>query len=98
MPQLARDAFEDLPEHFVILVPSDRCKRYREAWEQYADHINADNAFYSDGDLITVELTEPNTLAEKLGLTVTTDSKSSVWAHDYQYVTSIRGDYSNVHS
>ena len=97
VPQLARDAFEDLPENFVILVPSDRCKRYREAWEQYADHINADNAFYSDGDLITVELTEPNTLAEKLGLTVTTDSKSSVWAHDYQYVTSIRGDYSNVH-
>ena len=97
VPLLAADAFKDLPQDFRILVPSNRCKLYRDTWTQYADHINADNSFYSDDDLITIELTEPNTLAEKLGLKVTTDFKSSVMGWDYYYVTSIRGDYSNVH-
>ena len=97
VPELAADAFRDLPSTFSILVPKQLCKLYRATWPQYADHINPDNTLNSGNDMITVELTEPNTLAAKLGLTVTTDSKSSVWAHDYQYVTGIRGDYSNVH-
>ena len=97
VPMLAADAFKDLPHDFVILVPTDRCKRYRAAWTQYADHINADNSYYSGASIITVELTEPNTLAAKLGLTVFTDSKNSVWAHDYHYVTCLCGDYSNIH-
>ena len=97
VPQLGNDAFRNLPYNFQILVPKQLCKLYRSKWPQYADHINPDNTLNSGDDIITVELTEPNTLAAKLGLTVTTDSKSSVWAHDYQYVTGIRGDYSNVH-
>ena len=97
VPVLGEAAFRDLPDDFQILVPKTLCKLYRTKWPQYADHINPDNTLNSGDDIITVELTEPNTLAAKLGLTVTTDSKSSVWAHDYQYVTGIRGDYSNVH-
>ncbi|MBQ3753929.1 MAG: leucine-rich repeat protein [Prevotella sp.] len=97
VPELGNDAFRNLPADFRILVPKTLCKLYRTKWPQYADHINPDNTLNSGDDIITVELTEPNTLAAKLGLTVTTDSKSSVWAHDYQYVTGIRGDYSNVH-
>ena len=34
VPQLARDAFESLPENFRILVPKKLCKLYREKWAQ----------------------------------------------------------------
>ena len=41
---------------------------YREAWVQYADHIVCDRT--RNDDIKTVVLTEPGTLAEKLGMEV----------------------------
>lgn len=44
----------------------------------------------TDDDIITVTVTEANTLAQALGLTITTDKR----ADGQQYVSSARGDYS----
>ena len=92
-PTLAQDSFKDLPNDFQILVPKEYCKLYREKWAQYADHINPDNATYSDEEIITVTLTEANTLAEKLGLTMTIKDGYS----GSRYVGGLKGDYSKVH-
>lgn len=93
VPELAADAFASLPADFRIYVPKSSCKLYREQWAQYADHINPDNATYSDEEIITVTLTEANTLAEKLGLTMTIKDGYS----GTRYVGGLKGDYSKVH-
>ena len=94
VPTIADDAFafqvDWFKDDFRIYVPKELCKRYREAWPQYAQYINADNSRYSDDDIITITLTESNTLAQKLGLTITSDKKFS----GRKYVSSARGDYS----
>jgi hypothetical protein len=92
VPELAADAFESLPNDFKILVPKGLCKVYREKWAQYADHINADSRHYADSDIMTVTVTEPNTLAKALGLTTTIEDV--LWSSDY--VNSLKGDYSNI--
>ena len=93
VPALAQDAFKDLPKDFQILVPKEFCKLYREQWAQYADHINPDNTTYSDEEMITVTLTEANTLAEKLGLTMTIKD----WYSGVRYVGGLKGDYSKIY-
>ena len=94
VPTLAMDAFISLPADFSILVPKQYCKLYRERWAQYADHINPESTNSDYTEIITVVLTEPNTLAEKLGLTITTD-----WASGFggNYVKGIKGDYSQIY-
>ena len=97
LPTLAADAFSDLPADFRILVPKSLCKLYRTKWVQYADHINPDKDYSSD-EIMTVTVTEPNTLAEKLGLTVTTDTHTlGSYGGDIYFVNSLKGDYSKIH-
>ncbi len=94
VPTIADDAFKFqvdwFKDDFRIYVPKTLCKRYREAWPQYAQYINADNSRYSDDEIITVTVTEPNTLAQALGLTITSDECFD----GHEYVNSVRGDYS----
>ncbi len=93
VPELAHDAFRNLPSDFSIIVPKTLCKLYRSKWEQYADHINPDNSYYSGDDIIVVRTTAPNTLAEKLGLTTTASAGiDSFWP----WITSVSGDYSKI--
>ena len=94
VPTLAMDAFISLPADFSILVPKQYCKLYRERWAQYADHINPESTNSDYTEIITVVLTEPNTLAEKLGLTITTDRASEFGGN---YVKGIKGDYSQIY-
>ena len=94
LPTLAEDAFVDLPDGFQILVPKNLCKLYRERWAQYADHINPDDASDNlDDEIITVTVTEPNTLAQALGLTTTLKSYG---AYGSSAVNSLKGDYSKL--
>ena len=93
VPMLENDAFKDLPADFRILVPKSLCKLYRSKWPQYADHINPDDT--SDGNgIITITVTEPNTVAKKLGLTAGLSDVSLVWSG--KWVNSLRGDYSKI--
>ena len=100
IPTLALDAFCDLPKDFRIYVPRELTQAYREAWPQYANHI-AVNATTLTNDIIEVTLTEPNTLAEALGLKVVVepshlydDVESNVY--EGKIITSITGDYSHI--
>lgn len=100
VPTIADDAFKFqvdwFKDDFRIYVPKTLCKRYREAWPQYAQYINADNSRYSDDEIITVTVTAPNTLAQALGFTVTTDNRNPFTnrGETIEYITSARGDYS----
>ncbi len=88
VPELAEDAFRDLVPNFEINVPKKLCKLYRTKWPQYADHINVEKIDYAATDIITVTLTEPNTLAEALGL-------SKVTYRD-RVLKYLRGDFSKI--
>lgn len=93
-PELGENAFDDLPADFRILVPKKLCKLYRTAWPQYADHINVDQDAYDNGDIITVVLTEPNTLAEKLGLEANIGLDfMNTWDDT---LLGVRGNYSHI--
>ena len=94
VPVLAEDAFVDLPADFQILVPKNLCKLYRTKWAQYADHINPDASFDSNDDIITVTLTEANTLAEQLGLKQTLTDKTALYGG--RFVINLSGDYSHI--
>ena len=97
VPEIDRDALRDLPADFRIIVPKTHVKRYREKWDQYADHIVPEDEDFRN-DIIEVTLTEPNTLAEKLGLKV----KVRLWQNSQikwdtiSIVDVITGDYSNI--
>ena len=100
VPVLERDAFRDLPIDFQIIVPKSHVKRYREKWAQYADHIMGEDEKFRN-DIIEVTLTEPNTLAEKLGLKTTTVKKGTYRGmdekeRDLYCITSVTGDYSHI--
>ena len=94
VPTIADDAFDFqvdwFKDNFRIYVPKTLCKRYREAWPQYAQYINVDESHYSDDNIITVTVTEPNTLAHALGLTY----KWKISGRNLKCITSVRGDYS----
>ena len=75
-PQLAANAFEDLPEGFVIYVPEGKEDHYRKVWSQYADHIKG---YKQENDEIkVVTLTEAGTLGESLGFSVNMDEPNDV--------------------
>ncbi len=76
IPTLAENAFESLPEDFVIYVEAGKEDAYRKAWSQYADHIQGYKQQTDEIKVVTV--TEPGTLAEALGFTVNMDSPSDV--------------------
>lgn len=88
---LAEDAFEDLPENFVIMVTEGLEDQYREAWPQYKEHIQGYRE--SRVNIIEVTLTEKNTLAEKLGITVKSEEN---WSGASTFVTSITGDMPTI--
>ena len=77
IPQLAKDAFKDLPADFVIYVPTGKEDDWRAAWTQYADHIVGYRADET-ANIIEVTLDEAGTLGEKLGLKVTMDAPDNV--------------------
>ncbi len=91
VPELAHDAFRDLPAGFKILVPKKLCKLYRTKWPQYADHIN--EYVYQSNDLITVTVTEPNTLDKALGLEM---SYKSDWSFSNVKPTGMKGSYGHI--
>ena len=86
---LEPDVFESLPADFRIYVPKMYIAKYQERWSQYKEHIVVDESSYSDDELITVTLTEPNTLHEKLGLQVELSS------HNH-WLEGVKGDYSRI--
>lgn len=88
IPTIEADAFADLPDNFLVYVPSDSVNAYREAWSQYAHHIVCDRTRYDD--ITTVELTEAGTLAEKLGMEVVMEPD------DPSNIKEIRGDYTKI--
>ncbi len=88
---LAEDAFEDLPENFVIIVPEGLEDQYRKAWPQYKEHIQGYRA--PRVGVTEVTLTEKNTLGEKLGFTV--KSKDN-WSGASTFITSITGDMPTI--
>lgn len=68
-PMLDNDVFSGLPEDYVIYVPDAAVEKYKSDshWKKYADHIQAVS---SKPSVFEVTLTEPGTLADKLGLTI----------------------------
>ncbi len=90
---LAENAFRDLPKDFRILVPRRFAKLYRTRWAQYADHINADDTYMADGNILTVTVTAPNTLAQALGLKIDTSTKILEIG---VILSKVQGDYSNI--
>ena len=66
---LGTDVFADMPEDYLIYVPETAVEAYKEAWPQYADHIQSVSQKYTG--IWEVTLTEPGTLAQELGLTIT---------------------------
>ena len=91
---LAKDAFRHLPADFRILVPRRYAKRYRTEWAQYADHINADETYEGNRDILTVTVSEPNTLAQALGLNATYGSDAGMATQ--LFLRGLRGNYSHI--
>lgn len=91
--ELAEDAFADLPADFRIFVPRRYAKLYRTQWAQYADHINADESYEGNRDILTVVVNEPNTLGKALGLEINTHEAV---ASSTKYLVGVRGDYSRI--
>lgn len=87
IPELAADAFRDLPSDFVIIVPMGKEDEWRKAWTQYASHIIGYRPDEKSA-LTEVTLTEAGTLGEKLGLEVTMDAPDNVGR--------ISGDYYKI--
>ena len=77
IPGLAADAFEDLPQHFVIYVTPGEEDAYRKAWPQYADHIKGYHG-EKENEIKVVTVTEPGTLGEALDFTVDMDAPDNV--------------------
>ena len=77
VPELEKDAFESLPEDFVVWVAEGTEDTYREKWEQYKDHIQG---YRSSGRVNIREITlkEPNTLADSLNAIIYMDDEDVV--------------------
>ena len=71
IPTLEKDAFESLPEDFVVYVTEGEEDAYRAAWTQYADHIQGYRAPRTA--IREVTLKKANTLADSLNATITMD-------------------------
>ena len=93
VPELVGDPLKNLPSSFVVYVPRNVVKAYRTKWAQYADHINPEATVAATDEIKTVTVTEPNTLAQALGLTVTMGQS---WNRKYDWINSVRGDYTDI--
>ncbi len=69
-PGLAKGAFDDLPDDFVITVVEGYEDKYRKAWPEYASHIKG---YRPELNIREVTLEKMNTLADSLGLVVHMD-------------------------
>ena len=96
VPMLEADAFASLPADFKIFVPKKLCKLYRQKWAQYADHINVDQSTYSNDEILTITVTEPNTLAKALGMDMKISWAGAAGSLIYSAASSLRGDYSRI--
>ena len=76
IPTLAENAFESLPKDFVIYVTVGREDDYRKAWPQYADHIQGFKQIRDE--IKEVIVTEPGTLADALGFSVSMDTSNDI--------------------
>ena len=76
IPTLAENAFESLPQEFVIYVNEGKEDEYRKAWPQYADHIQGFKKQTDEIKVVTV--TEPGTLADALGFTVSMEKPNDI--------------------
>ncbi|MGN0281291.1 MAG: leucine-rich repeat protein, partial [Prevotella sp.] len=86
VPQLAPDAFESLPEDFVIYVNGGMEEAFKEGWSQYADHIFGYRSKITKVKEVTLK--KAGTLADELGLTLTMKND------DPSNIESITGNYS----
>ena len=66
---LGADVFAEMPSDYVLYVPETSIRVYKAAWPQYASHIQSVTEKHTG--IWNVTLTEPGTLAQKLGLTIT---------------------------
>lgn len=66
---LGTNVFAEMPEDYILYVPEAAVETYKAAWPQYAHHIQI--LSNRNTGIFEVVLTEPGTLAEKLGLTIT---------------------------
>ncbi len=103
VPAIGADAFESINKDFVVYVPESKVEAYRTAWAQYADHIRVAGAGNSADEIIEVTLTEPNTLAEALGLKAIVeegylryDNTDESKREKVRIVKGITGDYGNI--
>ncbi len=67
--ELGNDVFVGLPSDYVFYVPEEAVEVYKSKWPQYADHIQSLSNRHTG--IYEVTLTEPGTLAEALGITIT---------------------------
>ena len=79
---LGTDVFLTLPADHVIYVPDAAVETYKQEWSKYADHIQAVST--KPTGVFEVTLTEPGTLAQALGLTITNEDSEPL---------AIRGSY-----
>ncbi|MBQ2126913.1 MAG: leucine-rich repeat protein, partial [Bacteroidaceae bacterium] len=66
---IVNNVFDNLPEDYVIYVPEEAVETYKEYWSLFADHIQSLSNKHTG--IYEVTLTEPGTLAEALGITIT---------------------------
>ena len=66
---IVNNVFDNLPEDYVIYVPEEAVDTYKEYWSLFADHIQSLSNKHTG--IYEVTLTEPGTLAEALGITIT---------------------------
>ena len=80
---LVDNAFSGLPDDYVFYVPEEAVKTYKTKWPAHADHIQAISTKHTG--IYEVTLTEPGTLAEKLGLTITSTDPLTISGNYSKY-------------
>ena len=66
---IVNNVFDNLPEDYVIYVPEEAVDTYKQQWSLFAGHIQSLSNKHTG--IYEVTLTEPGTLAEALGITIT---------------------------
>ena len=80
---IVNNVFDNLPEDYVIYVPEEAVDTYKEEWSLFADHIQSLSNKHTG--IYEVTLTDPGTLAEELGLTITGSNPLSVAGNYSKY-------------
>lgn len=77
------NVFGGLPEDYVLYVPDAAVKNYKRDWSLYADHVQGVSK--KPAGTFEVTLTEPGTLAQALGLTITDDNPLTIEGNYNRY-------------